>query len=214
VIVTDSVRAYLEQGRTPPDPVLAEMEAHAARDGIPVVVPPTGKLLQVLALAAGASRALEVGTAIGVSTLYIARGLAPGGRILSFEVDPERHRSAREYLERAGVADRADLRLQDAREGVASLKGSFDFAFVDGVKSQYVDYFEVVLPRLAPGAVLAVDNTLLSGTVAEGVSDGHWTDGQIAGVREFNERLLAHPDLVGTLTPVGDGMLIAVRRSD
>jgi caffeoyl-CoA O-methyltransferase len=212
VIVTDSVSAYLERTRTAPDPVLAEMEAHAGRDGIPVVVPETGALLQVLALASGASRALEVGTAIGVSALYTARGLAPGGSIVSFEIDPERHEAARGYLARAGVGDRADLRLQDAREGITAIDGTFDFAFIDGVKTQYGDYFEELLPRLAPGAVLAVDNTLMSGAVAEGKGDGQWTDQQVDDARAFNQRLLAHPELVGTLTPVGDGVLVAVKR--
>jgi caffeoyl-CoA O-methyltransferase len=214
VIVTDSVGTYLEQTRILPDPVLAEMEAHAARDRIPVVVPTTGQLLRVLALAGGAKRALEVGTAIGVSTLYIARGLAPGGSIVSFEVDPQRHSAAKDYLARAGVSELTDLRLQDARDGIASLQGTFDFAFVDGVKAQYGDYFEELLPRLAAGAVLVVDNTLMSGAVAEGKGNGHWTDGQVAEAREFNERLLTHSELVGTLTPVGDGVLIAVRRED
>jgi caffeoyl-CoA O-methyltransferase len=212
VILTDSVSAYLGRTRAPRDAVLAEMEAHAARDGIPVVYPETGELLQVLALASGAERALEVGTAIGVSTLYTARGLAPGGRIVSFEIDPERHQAARGYLERAGVGDRADLRLQDARQGLASIDGTFDFAFVDGFKAQYGDYFDALLPRLAPGAVLAVDNTLMSGAVAEGRGDDTWTDQQVAHARAFNQRLLAHPELVGTLTPVGDGVLIAVKR--
>jgi predicted O-methyltransferase YrrM len=212
VIVTDAVSRYLADVRTAPDPVLAEMEAHAARDRIPIVVPGTGELLQVLALARGARRILEVGTAIGVSTLYLARALPEGGTIVSFEIDPERHAAARGYLERAGVIERADLRLQDAREGLGGLDGPFDMAFVDGVKAQYGDYFDSLLPLLGSGAVLAVDNVLMSGSVAEGRSDGGWTDQQIAGARAFNERLLRHPDLTGTLTPVGDGVLIAVRR--
>jgi caffeoyl-CoA O-methyltransferase len=214
VIVTDSVSTYLKRTRMPPDPVLAEMEAHAARDGIPVIVPETGQLLQVLALASGARRAVEVGTAIGVSALYTARGLAPGGSIVSFEIDPERHAAARGYLARAGVGDRADLRLQDAREGIAAIEGAFDFdfAFVDGFKTQYGDYFDELLPRLAPGAVLAVDNALMSGAVAEGRGDDIWTDQQVSDARAFNQRLLAHPELVGTLTPVGDGVLVAVKR--
>jgi caffeoyl-CoA O-methyltransferase len=212
VILTDNVSSYLERTRMPPDPVLAEMEAHAARDGIPVVVPETGELLQVLALASGAQRAVEVGTAIGVSALYTARGLAPGGSIVSFEIDPVRHQAARGYLERAGVADRTDLRLQDAREGIAAINGTFDFAFLDGFKTQYGDYFEELLPRLAPGAVLVVDNTLMSGLVAEGKGDEIWTDQQVSEARAFNDRLLAHPELVGTLTPIGDGVLVAVKR--
>jgi len=212
VIVTEAVSRYLAELRSESDPVLAEMEAHGARDGIPIVVPETGALLHVLALASGARRVLEVGTAIGVSTLYLARALPDDGRVVSFEIDPERQAAARDYLERAGLLGRADLRLQDAREGLGELDGSFDMAFIDGVKAQYGDYFEALLPLLRSGAVLAVDNVLMSGTVAENRSDGNWTEEQIANARAFNARLRGHPDLIGTLTPVGDGLLIAVRR--
>lgn len=213
MIVTEPVASYLEQLRKAPDPVLAEMEAQGDREGIPIVVPETGALLQALALARGARRILEVGTAIGVSTLYLARALPPDGQIVSFEIDPERQEAARRYLERAAVLDRADLRLQDAREGLRELADErFDMAFIDGVKAQYGEYFELLLPLLAPGGLLVVDNVLMSGTVAEGRSDGHWTDDQIAGARAFNERLLAHEQLTGTLTPVGDGVLIAIKR--
>ena len=212
VIVTDAVSRYLAELRSQPDEVLAEMEAQGARERIPIVVPETGALLQVLALACGARRVVEVGTAIGVSTLYLARALPEDGTIVSFEIDEERHAAARAYLERAGVLDRADLRLQDAREGLAQLSGQFDMAFVDGVKAQYGNYFDGVLPRLRTGAVLAVDNVLMSGTVAENRSDGHWSDEHIAKARAFNERLLEHPELEGTLTPVGDGVLVAIKR--
>jgi predicted O-methyltransferase YrrM len=213
MIVTEALSRYLAELRPEPDPVLAEMEDQAAREGIPIVVPETGSLLHVLARAARAQRILEVGTAIGVSTLYLARALPEDGLIVSFEIDEERHRSARAYLERAGVLGRTDLRLQDAREGLGSLEPqSFDLAFIDGVKAQYGDYFDGVLPLLRSRGVLAVDNVLMSGSVAEGRSDGHWTDEQIAGARAFNERLLTDDELSGTLTPVGDGVLVAVRR--
>jgi predicted O-methyltransferase YrrM len=212
VIATEAVTTYLARLRTEPDPVLADMEARGAREGIPIVVPETGALLHVLALACSARRIVEIGTAIGVSTLYLARALPPDGTIVSFEIDPERHAAARDYLERAGVLDRADLRLQDARTGLDELEGGFDMAFIDGVKAQYGDYFDDLLPLLRAGAVLAVDNVLMSGTVAEGRTDGHWTDEQIGGMRSFNQRLLGHEQLAGTLTPVGDGVLVAVKR--
>jgi predicted O-methyltransferase YrrM len=212
MIVTNAVADYCASLRGQRDPVLAEMEERGAREGIPIVVPETGALLHVLALCRGARRIVEVGTAIGVSTLYLARALPDGGVVVSFEIDPERQAAAREYLERAGVLDRTDLRLQDAREGLESLEGTFDMAFIDGVKAQYGEYFDALLPLLGTEAVLAVDNVLMSGTVAEGRSDGHWTDEQIARAREFNRRLLDHQELVGTLTPVGDGVLVAVRR--
>jgi predicted O-methyltransferase YrrM len=212
MIVTTAVADYLADLRVQPDSVLAEMEEQATREGIPIVVPQTGALLHVLALAHGARRVVEVGTAIGVSTLYLARALPDDGVVVSFEVDPERHAAARRYLERAGVIDRTDLRLQDAREGFESLQGPFDMAFIDGVKTQYGEYFDALLPLLGSRAVLAVDNVLMSGTVAEGRTDGQWSDDQIARARAFNQRLLEHEQLVGTVTPVGDGVLVAVRR--
>jgi caffeoyl-CoA O-methyltransferase len=213
MIVTEAVSAYLDEIRAAPDGVLSEMEAHAARERIPSVVPATGALLHVLALAAGARQVVEVGTAIGVSTLYLARAVGEGGRVVSFEIDPERHEAAREYLEQAGVSDRAELHLQDAREGLQSLEsGAFDLAFVDGVKAQYVDYLELVVPLLRTGGVLIVDNVLMSGTVAENRGDGHWTPDRIDAMRALNVQLLGDPRLTGTVTPVGDGVLVAVRR--
>jgi predicted O-methyltransferase YrrM len=212
MIVTGAVGGYLAALRAQPDPVLAEMEEHAARDGIPIVVPQTGALLHVLALTRGARRIVEVGTAIGVSTLYLARALPDDGLVVSFEVDPERHAAAHRYLERAGVIDRAELRLQDARAGLELLDGPFDMAFIDGVKAQYREYFDALLPLLGSRGVLAVDNVLMSGAVAEGRSDGHWSQEQIDRARAFNRRVLDHEQLVGTVTPVGDGVLVAVRR--
>lgn len=212
VIVTAAIDRYLADLRPEPDPVLAEMELHAARDRIPIVVPETGELLHVLALARGARRILEVGTAIGVSTLYMARALPQDGTIVSFEIDVDRHEAARGYLERAGVLNRADLRLQDAREGLPELDPPFDMAFLDGVKAQYGQYFDALVPLMGSGAVLAVDNVLMSGAVAEGHSDGEWRQEQIVNARAFNQRLLRDPELSGTLTPVGDGVLVAVKR--
>ena len=205
VIVTDAVSAYLDSLRPPPDAVLAEMEDHAHRDQIPVVVPATGQLLQVLA-AAGSTRALEVGTAIGVSTLYIARGQGAGGEVVSFEVDPERHAAARDYLARAGVGDRVDLRLQDAREGIGALQGNFDLVFLDGVKLQYGEYLDQALPLLAPGGTLVVDNVLQQGAVAERDDSP-----QLEAIRALNRRLMSEPGLTATVTPVGDGVLVAAR---
>lgn len=211
VIVSDAVGAYLRQMRAEPDAVLAEMEAQGAEEGIPIVVPETGALLHVLALASGARQVLEVGTAIGVSTLYLARALPEDGLVVSFEIDEERQRVALRYLERAGLADRVDLRLQDAREGLQELDGEFDFVFLDGVKAEYGDYFQLALPLLRAGGVLAVDNALRGGRVAEVGDDGSRSDEQAAVVRDFNRRLLESDELTATITPVGDGVLVAVK---
>jgi predicted O-methyltransferase YrrM len=213
MIVTTAVRDYLDATRPPADPLLAELQAHGERARIPILDAQSGALLHVLARAIGARRIVEVGTAIGVSTLHLARALPAGGELVSFEIDPERHAAARDYLSRAGLDDvRADLRLQDARVGLAELTGPFDLAFLDGVKAEYEAYLALVVPLLRPGGLVAVDNVLMSGTVAENRSDGHWSDEQIATARGFNERLLAHPELVATITPVGDGIALAARR--
>ena len=212
MIVTDAVSAYLDGLRPAPDPVLAEMEAHGAREGIPIVVPETGAFLSVLALASGARRIVEVGTAIGVSTLYLARALPPGGTVVSFEIDEARHARRATTSTAPACSNRRPASAGCPRRPGRRSTGPFDMAFIDGVKAQYGDYFERLLPLLGTGGVLAVDNVLMSGTVAEGRGDGDWTDEQIATARAFNERLLGDEQLVGTLTPVGDGVLIAVRR--
>jgi predicted O-methyltransferase YrrM len=212
VILTREVDEYLAKLRREPDEVLAEMEAEAQRDWIPVVPPETGELLGLLARMRGASRVVEIGTAIGVSTLYIARALPVDGQVVSFEIDPIRHQAARDYLQRAGVLDRADLRLQDAREGLAGLEGPFDMAFIDAAKMQYGDYIELLLPLLAPRAVVAIDNMLMSGTVATGRSDGNWTENQIEMARALNARVVGMPEFEASLLPVGDGLLVAVSK--
>lgn len=212
MIVTDAVRDYLDATRPPADELLAEMQAHGARDRIPILDAQSGALLHVLARAAGARRVVEVGTAIGVSTLHLARALPADGELVSFEIDPQRHAAAAGYLRRAGLDARLLLRLQDAREGLSELEGPFDLAFLDGVKAEYEEYLALVVPLLRPGGLVAVDNVLMSGTVAENRGDGHWSEEQIATARAFNERLLAHPRLVATITPVGDGIALAAKR--
>jgi predicted O-methyltransferase YrrM len=213
MIVDDAVTGYLLESRRPPDAVLAEMEAHGEREGIPIVVPDTGAFLEALTAAAGARRVVEVGTAIGVSTLHIARALPPDGVIVSFEVDEARHRAAREYLERAGVSGRTDLRLRDAGEGLAELDpGAWDMVFLDGLKGDYPRHLELSLPLLRRGGTILVDNTLLGGRVAGAAGPDHWSDDAVATMRRFNAGLLRRDDMAAALLPVGDGVLMAVKR--
>lgn len=144
------MRDYLDATRPPADELLAEMQAHGVRERIPILDAQSGALLHVLARASGARRVVEVGTAIGVSTLHLARALPAGGELVSFEIDPQRHAAAAGYLRRAGLEARLLLRLHDAREGLAELDGPFDLAFLDGVKAEYEDYLALVVPLLRP----------------------------------------------------------------
>jgi caffeoyl-CoA O-methyltransferase len=203
-----AVTDYLTGLEPEPDPLLAEMRAHGERDHIPIVHHVTGGLLEILAAATQAKRAVEVGTAIGVSTLHLARG---GAHVTSFEVDPERHAAAKEYLRRDGRE--ADLRLQDATEGLAELQdGSFDLAFIDGPKAGYETHLDEAVRLLRPQGLLLVDNVLMGGGAATGQPANQWGQESVDLIRAFNDRIKRHPDLRATFLAVGDGVAMAVRQ--
>jgi caffeoyl-CoA O-methyltransferase len=203
-----AVTDYLTGLEPEPDPLLAEMRAHGERDHIPIVHHVTGGLLEVLAAATRAQRAVEVGTAIGVSTLHLARG---GAHVTSFEVDPERHEAAREYLKRGGFEP--DLRLQDATEGLAELEdGSFDLAFIDGPKAGYETHLDEAVRLLRPQGLLLVDNVLMGGGAATGAPANQWGQESVDLIRAFNQRITRHPDLRATFLAVGDGVAMGVRQ--
>jgi caffeoyl-CoA O-methyltransferase len=212
VIFAAGIEEYIRSLVPEPDGVLAEMLAHGERDGIPIVYPETGVLLETVVSLVGARAAVEVGTAIGVSTLHIARALAEGGTVISFEVDAERHEAARRYLERAGVGERVDLRLKDGTEGLSELDGPLDFAFLDAGKGDYPGQLELVVKLLRRGGVVAVDNVLLSGAVAAGENRTHWSDEEVLRMRAFNADLVANDGLAATVLSVGDGVALAIRR--
>jgi predicted O-methyltransferase YrrM len=203
-----AVTDYLIGLEPEPDALLAEMRAHGDRDRIPIVEHVTGGLLETLAAATGAKRAVEVGTAIGVSTLHLSRG---GAHVTSFEVDPERYEAAKEYLKRGGFEP--DLRLQDATEGLASLEpGSFDLGFIDGPKAGYGTHLDQVVGLLRPGGLRLVDNVLMSGGAATGEPTDQWSEESVALIRDFNADLKARDDLRATFLAVGDGVALAVRQ--
>jgi caffeoyl-CoA O-methyltransferase len=203
-----AVTEYLTGLEPEPDPLLAEMRAHGERDHIPIVEHVTGGLLEVLAAATGAKRAVEVGTAIGVSTLHLARG---GAHVTSFEVDPERHEAAKEYLRRDGLE--ADLRLQDATEGLAELEsGSFDLAFIDGPKVGYATHLDEAVRLVRKGGLVLVDNVLMGGGAATGQPSNQWGQESVDLIRAFNDGLKRRDDLRATILAVGDGVAMAVRQ--
>ena len=203
-----AVTDYLTGLEPEPDPLLAEMRAHGERDHIPIVEPRHRRAARGPRRGDGAKRAVEVGTAIGVSTLHLARG---GAHVTSFEVDPERHEAAKEYLRRDGFEP--DLRLQDATEGLAELEsGSFDLAFIDGPKAGYATHLDQVVRLLRPGGLLLVDNVLMGGGAATGQPANQWGQESVDLIRAFNDGLKRRDDLRATFLAVGDGVALAVRQ--
>ncbi len=208
-IRTEAVELYLGELRPERGVVMAEMEALAERENIPIVSWETGRLLS--ALAGGTDgRILEVGTAIGYSALHMAEALEEGA-ITTLERDPDRIAQARDYLDRGGVGQKVQIVEGDARETIPTLAGPFDFLFLDATKGEYREYLELAQPLLAPRALLAVDNVLMSGQVADPAAGGRWSDEAVAGQRAFNEAVVGGGSWRASVLPVGDGVLLASR---
>jgi predicted O-methyltransferase YrrM len=209
-IFSDHVTDYLAQLRAERGPVMAEMEAVAERDRVPIVHWETGRMLAALCRALDPV-VLEVGTAIGYSTLHMAEQLERG-RVVTLELDPDRAAQARDFLGRAGVAERVEIVEGDARATIPGLDGPFDLLFVDAAKTEYRDYIELALPLLSDRALLVVDNLLMGGDVAlpEGEPTS-WNPDSVAAARELNRDLLNDGRWLGCVLPVGDGIGIAAR---
>jgi predicted O-methyltransferase YrrM len=208
------VQAYLEDLRPERDPLLAEMEALARLERIPIVEWETGRLLATLVAALRPRLVLEVGTAIGYSTLHMARELDGDGRIVTLERDPERIAQALEFWARGGVDDRIELVAGDALASLERLHGPFDLVFLDASKTEIDAYLERLEGRLAPHALLVVDNLLMSGEAAlpEGL-DTAWSQDSLRAARATTRRLMASPDWLFSLLPVGDGVGLGARRA-
>jgi caffeoyl-CoA O-methyltransferase len=175
------------------------------------IAPEQGEFLTMLTSMVGARFAVEVGTFTGYSSLAIARGLADGGRLLCCDVSESWTAIAREHWELAGVADLIDLRVAPAIETLRGLESDavVDLAFIDADKRSYVDYYDELLPRLAPAGVMCIDNTLWSGAVADPTVD----DSDTVAIRRFNEHVAADPRTRQVIVPIGDGLTI-VRHAD
>jgi predicted O-methyltransferase YrrM len=208
-IRTEAVDRYFDEIRPPRPPVLAEMEALADRDSVPIVSWETGRLLAALAASLDGP-VLEVGTAIGYSAAHMAEVLQQG-RITTLERDRERIAQARDFLDRAELGDRVQIVEGDARETISGLAGPFDLLFLDATKGEYRTYLDLAEPLLSERAVLAVDNVLMSGQVADPQGEGRWGADAVEAQRAFNAALLASDDWRASVLPVGDGVLVATR---
>jgi predicted O-methyltransferase YrrM len=210
-ILAEHVQEYLHGLRPERSPVMKEMEELAEREGVPIVHWETGRLLAVLCRVLDPV-VLEVGTAIGYSTLHMAEQLERG-RVVTLERDPQRMVQARDYLERGGAAERVEIVEGDARGTIPTLEGPFDLLFVDATKAEYREYIELAEPKLADRALLVVDNLLMSGEVAlaEG-ADTYWSAENLASARSLNAELTSGDRWLGAVLPVGDGIGIATRR--
>ncbi|MBI2777064.1 MAG: O-methyltransferase [Chloroflexi bacterium] len=204
---------WIESLGRPVHPALAALEAAAAPGHVPIVDRESGRVLGVLA--AGRRHIVEVGTAIGYSTLWMALGQPADGRIVTIDPDRSRTDVARAAWRQAGIPDDqvavVNAPALDAfAAGLPELAGPFDLAFIDALKEEYGAYLDAILPRLEPGALLVADNILWSGRTS-GSRPSRPGDGSDE-LRAFSARVLADERFSGTILPLGDGLLVATYR--
>jgi predicted O-methyltransferase YrrM len=213
----EAVDRYVTERLVGPDPALDGALRANAEGGLPAidVSAPQGRFLELLARISGARRILEVGTLGGYSTIWLARALPPDGRLVTLEVDAHHAEVARANLERAGVADRVDLRVGPALDALPRLAeegaGPFDLTFIDADKAGTPDYVAWALRLSRPGSVIVADNVVRDGRLADAASD----EPAVVGGRRLHDLLAAEPRLTATtIQTVGakgyDGFTIAL----
>ncbi|MEH0823415.1 MULTISPECIES: O-methyltransferase [Micromonospora] len=207
--LTPELHAYLVAHGSAPDEIVRELaeETLAAlpAEAVMQVAPEQAAFLTFLTRLLGVRQAVEVGTFTGLSSLAIARGLAEGGRLTCFDISEEYTGVARRYWERAGVQDRIELRIGPAAQTLRELprERHLDFAFIDADKVGYPIYWDELVPRMRPGAVIAVDNTLRDGRV---LAPRNADDRAIAA---FNDAVIADVRVEAVMLPIADGVTLA-----
>jgi len=187
------------------DAVVREMEAYAHQHGYSIIGPAVARLLALLAQLSGARRIFEMGSAIGYSTVWLARAAGPQAEIFYTDGDPENARRAEAYFRRAGVSRRIHVLTGDALALLKKTPGKFDLIFNDVDKHQYPAALRAALPKLRRGGLLITDNTLWNGKVARRAATA---DADTRGVQEFNRRVYASQQLFTVLLPLRDGVTV------
>ena len=207
------IDSYIEDLFAPQDEALESALAESQRAGLPKihVSPNEGKLLRLLAELTGARRILEIGTLGGYSTIYLARGMPEDGLLISLEIDERHAEVAHQNVDRAGLAEKIDIRVGDAREHLAQLaegnEWPFDLIFIDADKEGYPEYLEWAIRLSRPGSLILGDNAIRGGSVLDP------KDPTARATREFNEKIASDPRLSGIVLPLIreriDGLAIA-----
>jgi caffeoyl-CoA O-methyltransferase len=203
--IQDDVEQYVYELLPERDAVASEMERYAEEHRVPIIGPAVARLLALFTLVSGAKRIFEMGSAIGYSTIWLARAAGPKGKVHYTDGDPANAQRAREYFRRAGVAKRIDVQVGDALELLEKTTGKFDLIFNDVDKHQYPDALRAALPKLRRGGLFITDNTLWSGKAARPASAD---DARTLGVQEFNRLVYASKELYPVLIPLRDGVTV------
>jgi caffeoyl-CoA O-methyltransferase len=203
--IQDDVEEYLYSLLPERDAVIGEMEKYAEEHRVPIIGPAVARLMTLLVQVSGAKRIFEMGSAIGYSTIWLARAAGPQAKVFYTDGNPENARRSQEYFRKAGVGKRIRVQVGDALELVKKTPGKFDFIFIDVDKHQYPDAVRAALPKLKRGGLLVTDNTLWSGKAARPAAAD---DKNTRGVQEFNRVVYASKELFPVLIPLRDGVTV------
>ena len=213
--ITDKVYDYLLANSVREPPVLARLREETATMPMAImqITPEQGQFMALLVELIGARRTLEVGTFTGYSALSVALALPADGRVVTCDISEEFTAGGRRYWAEAGVADKIDLRLGPAEETLDALiaeglSGAFDFMFIDADKQGYDAYYERGLALLRPGGLIAIDNVLWHGAVA----DPDNQEEETRAIRALNRKVQADERVGISLVPIGDGLMLARKR--
>lgn len=201
---------YLEGIEPPRDPLLTEMEAYAHEHRQPISDPEVASFLAVVARSSGARTIVEVGTNIGYGAIVLARAAGPSAKVITIDNDPAICEVARGFIAKAGLADRIEVRVNDALAELALVTTPIDLVYIDCVKEHYPAYLDLVLPKLSERGVIVADNVLWYGFVAAEDVPAHEV-GRVSALRTFNHALVTDARLRGVILPLGDGVAYAVR---
>jgi caffeoyl-CoA O-methyltransferase len=202
-ILEKHVEKYMDGLLPKRDAVLADMERYASRRKIPIIGPACGRLLHLLAQVSGAKRMFEMGSAIGYSTIWLARGAGAEAEIYYTDGDPDNAQRARANFRRGGVEDRIELLVGDAVELIDGVPGVFDLIFIDVDKQQYPDALRKALPRLRSGGLLITDNVLWYGRAPRRSKDA-----RTRAIQQFNRMIYSSKDLFPVIVPLRDGVAV------
>jgi caffeoyl-CoA O-methyltransferase len=207
--IQEDVENYLYELLPKRDAIIDEMEQYAAKNGVPIIGPAVARLLTLLVQVSGAKRIFEMGSAIGYSTIWLARAAGPKAEVFYTDGNPENARRAQEYFRRAGIAKRVHVQVGDALALLKKTPGKFDFIFNDVDKHQYPAALRAALPKLRRGGLFITDNTLWSGKAAHPAAQG---DANTRGVQELNRLVYSSKDLFPVLIPLRDGVTVCRKK--
>jgi caffeoyl-CoA O-methyltransferase len=207
----DQLSQYVTDLFVPQDDILKQIRENISKEGLPAISirPEEGRFLQFLIKAIGARKIVEIGTLGGYSGVWLARGLVPGGKLITLEKEPRHAEVAQAHFELAGLQAIVDVRVGEAKHLLEELSSErpFDFVFLDADKSAYPAYLEWALENLRVGGVVAAHNAFRGGSVVDPDNQELTT----ADIRLFNSRMAGEQGLISTIYPAGDGTCIGVK---